>query len=120
MAFLIEHYAGAFPVWLAPVQAVIIPVSDQQIEYGRKLEAELKLVDIRVEIDDRPERMNQKIRQAQKEKIPCMLIVGNKEVADSTVSVRLRTGEQLPPQPISLFKERMQKTIFSKVKDFEL
>jgi len=120
MAFLIEHYAGAFPIWLSPVQAVIIPVSDQQLEYARKIEAEYKAADIRVQVDDRPERMNQKIRQAQLEKIPCMIIVGNKEAGDSTVSVRLRTGEQLPPESYIQFKEKLVKAIINKVKDFEL
>ena len=96
MAFLIEHYAGAFPVWLSPVQAVIIPVSDQYLEYARKLEAELKAADVRAKVDDSTERMNQKIRQAQLDKVPCMIIVGEKEAADNTVSVRLRTGKQLP------------------------
>ncbi len=120
MAFLIEHYAGAFPVWLSPVQAVIIPVSDQHLEYARKLEAELKAADVRVQVDDSPERMNQKIRQAQLEKVPCMMIVGDKEVADNTVSVRLRTGKQLPPEPFAQFKEKLLKAIANKVKDFEL
>ncbi len=120
MAFLIEHYAGAFPVWLSPVQAVIIPVADQHLEYARSLAADLRSLDIRAEVDDRPERMNQKIRQAQLEKTPCMLIVGNKEVTDSTVSVRLRTGDQLPAMPFVQFKERLLKTISDKVKDFEL
>ncbi|MDD5701673.1 MAG: threonine--tRNA ligase [Dehalococcoidales bacterium] len=120
MAFLIEHYAGAFPVWLSPVQAVIIPVADQHLEYARSLAADLRSLDIRVEVDDRPERMNQKIRQAQLEKTPCMLIVGNKEVTDATVSVRLRTGEQLPAMPFIQFKERLLKSVSDKVKDFEL
>ena len=120
MAFLIEHYAGAFPVWLSPVQVVIIPVADPQLDYARRLEADLKLAGIRAEVDERPERMNQKIRQAQLEKTPCMVIVGNKEVADSSVSVRLRNGEQLPPMPLTQFKEKMLNVIANKVKDFEL
>ena len=94
---MIEHYAGAFPVWLSPVQAVIIPVADQHLDYARKLEAELKAADVRVQVDDSTERMNQKIRLAQLDKIPMMVIVGEKEVAGNTVSVRLRTGKQMPP-----------------------
>jgi threonyl-tRNA synthetase len=120
MAFLIEHYMGAFPIWLSPVQAVIIPVSDQHLEYARKLETELRTCGIRVQVDDRPERMNQKIRLAQLDKAPCMIIVGEKEASDFTVSVRLRTGKQLPQEPFEQFKQRLLSTIANKVKDFEL
>jgi threonyl-tRNA synthetase len=120
MAFLIEFYAGAFPVWLSPSQVVIIPVSDQHLEYGRELEAELKAANIRAEVDDRAERMGQKIRQAQLDKVPCMIIIGDKEVADKTVSVRLRTGKQLPAMPLEQFKQELVKVISNKVKDFEL
>jgi threonyl-tRNA synthetase len=114
MAFLIEHYAGAFPVWLSPVQAVIIPVADRHIEYATRLETEIKKANIRVNVDDRSERINQKIRNAQLEKIPYMLVVGDKEEADSTVSVRLRTGEQLPPQSIENFIGNITKIISEK------
>jgi threonyl-tRNA synthetase len=120
MAFLIEHYAGAFPVWLSPVQAVIIPVADQHLDYARKLEVDLKTAELRVKVDDGPDRMNQKIRLAQLDKVPCMIIVGDKEINDNTVSVRLRTGKQLPATPYTEFKERLIKTIANKVKDFEL
>jgi threonyl-tRNA synthetase len=120
MAFLLEYYAGALPVWLSPVQAAIIPVSEQHMDYSRKLEADLKKIDVRVKLDDSTERMNQKIRQAQLEKIPCMLIIGDKEVAGSTVSVRLRTGTQLPAISVEQFKEKLTKTISDKLKDFEL
>lgn len=119
-AFLIEHYAGAFPVWMTPVQAIVIPVSDQYTEYARKVEAELKTADIRVQVDDSTERMNQKIRQAQLEKIPCMIIVGEREAADSTVSVRLRTGKQVQAMPIAQFKEQLLKVIAVKAKDFDI
>jgi threonyl-tRNA synthetase len=119
-AFLIEHYSGAFPVWLSPVQAMVIPVSDQYTEYARKVEGELKAADIRVQVDDSSERMNQKIRQAQLEKIPCMLIVGEKEVTESTVSVRLRTGKQLPAMPVSQFKDKLVEVVAAKSRDFEL
>ena len=94
MAFLIEHYAGAFPAWLAPVQVKILPIADRHLEYARKLEAEMKGRGIRVEVDDRSERVNQKIRQAQLEKVPYMLVVGDKETADGSVAVRRRSGEQ--------------------------
>lgn len=120
MAFLIEYYAGAFPVWLSPLQVVIIPVSDHYLEYTRKLEAELKVSDVRVKADDSAERMNQKIRRAQLEKVPCMLIVGEKEASNNTVSVRLRTGKQMPAMPFKQFKEQLYKIISNRVRDFEL
>jgi threonyl-tRNA synthetase len=120
MAFLIEHYMGAFPIWLSPVQAVIIPVSDQHLEYARKLERELKTCGIRVQVDDRSERMNHKIRLAQLDKVPCMIIVGEKEASESTVAVRLRTGKQLPTEPFEQFKKRLLSAIANKEKDFEL
>jgi threonyl-tRNA synthetase len=120
MAFLIEYYAGAFPVWLSPVQVMIIPVSDQHLPYARQLEAELVAVDVRAKVDDGPDRMNQKIRLAQHDKVPCMLIVGDKEVAENTVSVRLRGGKLLPPEPFSQFKAKLLEVISNKVKDFEL
>jgi len=94
LACLIEHYRGAFPVWLAPVQAVIIPIADRHLDYARSVEEALRREGLRVQVDARPERMNYKIRQAQLEKIPYMLIVGDKEVARSTLSLRRRTGEQ--------------------------
>jgi threonyl-tRNA synthetase len=120
MAFLIERYAGAFPVWLSPVQAMIIPISDLHLDYARKLEAELKNLDIRVQVDDRNERMNQKIREAQLEKIPYMLVVGDKEAVDGTVSVRLRTGEQLPVMSLDDFKVKIKQMITDRVNELKL
>ncbi|MFC1847445.1 threonine--tRNA ligase, partial [Chloroflexota bacterium] len=111
IGFLIEHYGGAFPVWLAPVQVVIIPVADRHLDYARKLEAELGSEDIRVKVDARSERVNLKIRQAQLDKVPYMLIIGDKEVDASTVSVRLRSGEQLSPQSLDSFKETVRMSI---------
>ncbi|MBN1189995.1 MAG: threonine--tRNA ligase [Dehalococcoidales bacterium] len=119
MAFLIEYYAGAFPVWLSPLQAAVIPVSDQHLDYARKLEDELKVAGVRAQVDDRSERMNQKIRRAQMEKVPCMLIVGEKESAESSVSVRLRNGKQLPSMPFEEFKQKIIKIISCKSRDFE-
>jgi len=120
LASLIEHYGGAFPVWLAPVQVIIIPVADRHLDYARKLEAELQSERIRVEVDARSERVNLKIRQAQLDKIPYMLVVGDKEVAASTVSVRLRSGEQLTSQSFSSFKETLRIAVANKVKDLRL
>ena len=117
---LIEHYAGAFPVWLAPLQAIIIPVADRHLDYARKLEAELRKEDIRADVDARSERMNLKIRQAQLDKVPCMLVVGDKELESSTVSIRLRTGEQLQGQSIDAFKEGIRKAISERAREYPL
>jgi len=120
VASLIEHYGGAFPVWLAPLQVKVIPVADRHLDYARKLEAELKSEGLRAEVDARSERVNLKIRQAQLDKIPYMLIVGDKEVATSTVSVRLRSGEQLASQPLASFKETIKEVITNRVRDLRL
>ena len=87
---LIEHYAGAFPLWLAPTQAVVIPIADRHLEYARSVQAQLQGKGFRVEVDDRGERMNQKIRQAQLQKMPYMLVVGDREQEQGAVSVRQR------------------------------
>jgi len=117
LASLIEHYGGAFPVWLAPLQIIVIPVADRHLEYARKLETELKNEGMRVEVDTRSETVNLKIRQAQLDKIPYMLVVGDKEITASTVSVRLRSGKQLPSQSLSSFMEIVKMAILSKAKD---
>ena len=119
LATLLEHYGGAFPVWLAPVQVRVIPVADRHLDYAHKLEAELKSEGIRAEVDDRSERINLKIRQAQLEKIPYMLVVGDKEIAASTVSVRLRSGKQITDQSFDSFKGKIKAAIANKVKDVE-
>jgi len=111
---LIEHYAGAFPVWLAPVQVKVIPVADRHNDHAAKITAEMKARGVRAEVDDRSERMNQKIRQAQLEKIPYMVIVGDKEIEGNSVSVRCRSGEQLPAMPLAEFIERITKEIADK------
>ncbi len=93
LALLIEHYAGALPVWLAPTQATIVPVSDRNLDYARRVEAELTGAGFRAEVDGRPERMNAKIRDAQLQKVPYVLVVGNREEQAEGISVRLRTNE---------------------------
>jgi len=97
---LIEHYAGAFPVWLSPVQAVLIPIADRHLDYANKVLAQLKAKGIRAMVDSRSERMNAKIRDAQNQKIPYMLVVGDKEMENDQVALRLRSGEN--PGPIAL------------------
>jgi len=111
---LVEHYAGAFPVWLAPVQAVLIPIADRHMDYARQVADELRQDGLRIEVDDSNERMNRKIRAAQVSKIPYMLIVGDAEVQDSTVSVRLRSGEDIKNQSLEAFKDRCKSVIISK------
>jgi threonyl-tRNA synthetase len=101
---LIEHYGGAFPLWLAPLQVVVIPIADRHLEYALQVERELKASGMRVQVDARSERMNLKIRQAQLKKIPYMLVVGDKEVEAAMVSVRLRSGEDLGGQDLEAFK----------------
>ena len=120
LASLIEHYGGAFPVWLAPVQAALIPIADRHLEYARKLEAELKKEGIRGVVDARSETVNMKIRQAQMEKVPYMLVVGDREVADGTVSVRLRSGEQANDQPFAAFKKKLKGIIASRSLELKL
>ena len=95
LGVLIEHYGGAFPVWLAPVQAVVIPIADRHMDYASRRADGLRGQGFRVEIDSRKERMNLKIREAQLQKVPYMLVVGDSEIAEDTVSVRLRNEENL-------------------------
>ena len=91
IAGLVEHYGGAFPMWLAPVQVEVIPVSEKQAEYAKKVEAALRAAEMRVFCDVGPEKMGYKIRQAQMQKIPYMLVVGGREEENGTVSVRHRS-----------------------------
>jgi threonyl-tRNA synthetase len=114
MAMLIEHFAGAFPVWLAPVQAMIIPIADRHREYAEKVRQTLKAAGVRAEVDARGERMNAKIRDAQLQKIPYMLVVGDKEAAADAVSVRLRTNVDLKSMPLATFLERIEGIIKAK------
>jgi len=104
LACLIEHYGGAFPVWLSPVQAIIIPIADRHNDYAHQMGSELKGEGIRSEVDDRVERMNLKIREAQLEKVPYMLVVGDKEVASAGVSLRLRNGQDAGQKSLSEVK----------------
>jgi len=120
IGFLLEHYGGAFPVWLAPVQAVIIPVTDSHIEYADKLDRELKEIGVRVKVDSRSDRMNYKIREAQLGRVPYMLIVGDKEISGGTVSVRLRNGEQKNNLSFDDFKKAIVRVNMDKAKDFGL
>jgi threonyl-tRNA synthetase len=114
VAFLIEQFAGAFPTWLSPVQAVVVPIADRHNEYGQKVYELLRNADIptanggvRIELDDSRESMQKKIRNAQTRKIPYMLVVGDKEAQDNTVSVRLRNGTDLKAMSLDSLLERI-------------
>jgi threonyl-tRNA synthetase len=96
-----EHYAGAFPLWLAPVQVVVVPIADRHIEYAQSVRQALFDAGIRVEVDDRSERMQAKLRDAQEQKVPVMLVVGDRDAAAGAVSPRLRTGESSQGVPLA-------------------
>ena len=108
MGVLIEHFAGAFPVWLAPIQATLIPIADRHFEYAEKVAAQLREAGVRVDVDQRSERMNAKIRDAQLQKIPYMLVVGDREAEAEQVAVRLRSGEDLGALSVETFLERVK------------
>jgi len=103
IAILIEHFAGAFPLWLAPVQAVVLPIADRHAGYAREVGAALDAAGVRVEVDERQEKVNYKIREAQLQKVPYMLVVGDKEVSDRTVAVRSRAKGDLGARPLDQF-----------------
>jgi threonyl-tRNA synthetase len=111
MGVLIEHYAGAFPAWLAPVQAMVIPIADRHVEYARLAASRLKEAGLRVEVDERNERMNAKIRDAQMQKIPYMLVVGDKEAESGQVALRLRSGDNPGAMPLEAFLARAQEEV---------
>ncbi|MDA0596251.1 MAG: threonine--tRNA ligase [Chloroflexi bacterium] len=100
LGVLIEHLSGAFPLWLAPVQAVVVPIADRHIDFCNEVGAKLKAAGIRVNVDDSNDRMNSKIRQAQLQKVPYMLVAGDQEIEAGTVAVRTRTGENLDPMTV--------------------
>ena len=114
MGVLIEHYGGAFPTWLAPVQAMVIPIADRHHEYAVELESQLTEAGIRVHTDARNDRMNAKIREAQVQKVPYMLVVGDREAASGAAAVRLRSGEDLGPLPVEDVKAHILEAISTK------
>jgi threonyl-tRNA synthetase len=103
IALLIEHFAGAWPLWLAPVQAVVLPISDRHRDYAVGVQKRLSAAGLRVELDDRQEKISYKIREAQLQKVPYMLVAGDRESADGTVAVRDRSGGDLGPRPVETF-----------------
>ena len=105
IAILIEHYAGAFPLWIAPVQAIVLPIADRHLDHARSVRERLAAAGLRVDIDERQEKIGYKIREAQLQKIPYMLVIGDREVADDAVAVRSRSGGDLGPRGISAFAD---------------
>ena len=114
IAILIEHYAGAFPLWLAPVQAIILPIADRHLEYAEGVLARLSAAGLRAELDRRQEKIGYKIREAQLQKVPYMLVIGDREAAEGTVAVRSRTGGDLGAKPLQAFLEDAAKEIASR------
>ncbi|MEK7065489.1 MAG: His/Gly/Thr/Pro-type tRNA ligase C-terminal domain-containing protein, partial [Patescibacteria group bacterium] len=110
---LIEHYGGAFPTWLAPVQVVVIPIAERHTQAGKQAVDALKKASLRVEIDERNDTMQAKIRDATLQKVPYMGIIGDKEVDGGTVSVRTRSGEDLGLMPVEAFVSILQEKIES-------
>jgi threonyl-tRNA synthetase len=92
IAILVEHYAGAFPLWLAPLQAIVLPIADRHADFARAVRDRLEAAGLRAEIDERQEKVNYKIREAQLQKIPYMLVIGDREVAEGSIAVRSRSG----------------------------
>jgi threonyl-tRNA synthetase len=109
IGILTEHFAGAFPFWVAPVQAVVIPIADDQNEPARELAGVLRARGIRVEVDDSSGRMQNKIRVAQEQKVPYMLVLGDREIEARTAAPRTRSGEQLEAEGWDALADRLAK-----------
>ncbi len=107
VGIITEHYAGAFPAWLAPVQAMVIPIADRHVDYALEVRAALVAAGLRAEVDDRSERMQAKLRDAQEQKIPVMLVVGDRDQEARAVSPRLRTGKSAQGVPLDEFVARL-------------
>lgn len=114
IGILIEHYAGKFPVWLSPVQAKILPITEKQNEYAKKVAAALTEKGVRVTVDDRNEKIGYKIREAQMDKVPYMLVVGEKEATDNLVAVRRRDKGDTGSVPVDEFVKTIVKEIADK------
>ena len=119
IAILIEHYAGAFPLWLAPVQVTVLPIADRHVEYARSVLARLEAAGLRAMVDDRQEKIGFKIREAQLQKIPYMLVAGDREVAEGTVAVRSRTAGDIGSQPVASFIEQAGREVTARAASTE-
>jgi threonyl-tRNA synthetase len=111
---LLEHYAGAFPVWLSPVQAVMIPIAERHVDYANKVADQLKAIGVRVQVDARNEKMNAKIREHAMQKVPFLLVVGDKESEAGKVNVRTSGKEKTEDLPAGEFVEKVKKLIAEK------
>jgi threonyl-tRNA synthetase len=111
IALIIEHYAGAFPLWLAPVQTIVLPLADRHVTYAQSVRQRLAEAGLRVQVDERQEKIGYKIREAQLQKVPYMLVVGDKEAADGSVAVRSRSGGDLGSSPLEAFVAVAQKEV---------
>ena len=107
LGILIEHYAGAFPLWLAPIQARCIPIADRHLDWANEVAAELRAAGLRVDVDDGNERMQAKIRNGQRRKIPYLLVIGDREVESRSAAVRVRTGDDLGAKPLTEIREML-------------
>ena len=116
LAYLIERYAGALPLWMMPTQVKVLPITDRAHEYGKELAAKLENAGIRTEVDLRSEKLGYKIREAQLQKIPYMLVIGDRDMENGTVSVRTRTGEDLGAMTPEEFMSKALMEIATKAK----
>lgn len=114
IGILIEHYAGAFPAWIAPVQVKVLPITDRTIGYAKKIASSLKELEIRVEVDERSEKIGYKIREAQMEKIPYMLVLGDKEEEAGVVAVRVRGKGDVGSMSYDAFRDMVQEAVRTK------
>jgi threonyl-tRNA synthetase len=114
IALLIEHFAGALPLWIAPVQAVVLPIADRHVEYARSVAARLQAAGLRSEVDERQEKINLKIREAELQKVPFMLVVGDREAAEGKVAVRRHGMKDEGPQPVDRFIDLARAEVTSK------
>ena len=111
---MIENYAGNFPTWLTPVQVKVLPITEKHLDYANEVLKKLREHNIRAEVDERGERLQAKIRDAQTQKIPYMIIVGDREEKENKIAVRTRTGQDLGAMPVEEFLEKIKSDIESK------
>jgi threonyl-tRNA synthetase len=114
LMILIEHFAGAFPTWLSPVQVTVLPISDKHLDYAQAVVSQLKGQGVRVDLSDKNEPLNARIRDSELQKIPYILVVGDKEAKDSSVSVRKRGQKETGIQPLTSFLESILQEIASR------
>jgi len=115
IGILTEHYRGAFPLWLSPVQVIIMPITDKQGSHAKKIVEDLKKEGIRVELDNRTERLQAKIRDGSLQKVPYLGIIGDREIESSSISVRMRNGKDLGKLKISDFLQKLKEEIDKKI-----